>query len=182
MVKKLNNNLIIVCGSDGSGKTKLCNHLIEKYRFNYYHCGVQPDIKQYHSDVLNLVFDDIKQYKNNWIIDRLHLSEEVYGNIFRNGPQYDWKDLNRKIIEKSKLENIRYNLILCIPPKDLVLKTHSSRNADGNEMFDTVEPVYDAYLKIFEENKKSNQFNIYGYDFTYDGNYIKLDEYLEKDI
>ena len=181
-MKKLEKTLIIVDASDGGGKTKLCNHLTEKYRFNYYHCGVQPDIKQYHSDVLDLAFKDINQYKNNWIIDRLHLSEEVYGNIFRNGASYDWKELNRKIIERCKEEGITYHLIMCIPPKNNVVNTHSTRNAEGNEMFNTVEPVYDAYLKIYEENKSTNEFNIYRYDYTEDGDYIKLDEYLEKDV
>ena len=70
---------------------------------------------------------------------------------------------------------------MCIPPKDNVVNTHSTRNAEGNEMFNTVEPVYDAYLKIYEQNKSTNEFNIYRYDYTEDGDYIKLDEYLEKD-
>lgn len=179
-MKKLEKTLIIVDAPDHAGKTKLCQHLIEKYRFNYYHCGVQPDIKEYHGNVLDLAFEDIIKYKSNWAIDRLHLSETVYGNIFRNGPQYDWKELNQKIIETSKSEGIKYLLITCLPPKDIVVNGHASRNAEGNEMFNTVEPVYDAYLKIYEENKLTNEFNIYRYDYTEDGNYIKLDEYLEQ--
>lgn len=182
MVKKLTRHIICCEGPDGAGKTKLCQHLIEKYRFNYYHCGVQPDIKTYHGDVLDLAFKDINTYNNNFLIDRLHLSEEVYGNLFRSGPQYNWKELNQKIIDNSKDCNIKYTLILCLPPKTLVLNTHSMRNEDGNEMFDTVDPVYDAYLKIYEENSNSNEFDIYKYDFTEDGDYTKLDEYLEKDV
>jgi len=35
-------------------------------------------------------------------------------------------------------------------------------------------------LKIYEENKSTNEFNIYRYDYTKDGDYICLDEYLEQ--
>lgn len=174
-MKKLEKFVVICEGPDGAGKTKLCQHLIEKYRFNYYHCGVQPDIKQYHSDVLDLVFDDVNKYKSNFLIDRLHLSEEVYGNIFRNGAQYNWKDLNSRISDVCNNDGIKYVLIACIPPKDLVLTTHSNRNADGNEMFNTVDPVYDSYLKLYDENSDL----MYKFDFTMDGDYTKLDEYLE---
>lgn len=176
-MKKLNRNLLILSGCDGSGKTKLGQHLIEKYRFNYYHCGVQPDIKEYHSDVLDLAFNDIDKYNNNFIIDRLHLSEYVYGSLFRNGPAYNWKELNQKIIDKSIENNIKYSLILCMPPKDLVMKKHAERLANGDEMFNTVEQVYDSYEKLYNENK--NNIQIYKYDYTEDPNYEKLDEFLE---
>ena len=177
MVNKLQRQIIIVDAPDHGGKTKLCQHLIEKYRFNYYHCGVQSDIRQYHSDVLDLVFDDVKKYNSNFVIDRLHLSEEVYGNIFRDGAAYDWKVMNDKIVETAKEENITYTLITCLPPKQIVVEGHAARNADGNEMFSTVDKVYDSYQKLFEEN--SNKIQMYKYDFTRDPNYDKLDEYLE---
>lgn len=177
MSKKLNRHFIIVCGADHSGKSKLSEHLIEKYRFNYYHCGVHPDIKAFHSDVLDLAFNDIIKYDSNFIIDRLHLSEEIYGNIFRNGPQYDWKELNLKIESHSNDNNIKYTLIICLPPRETVIAGHAKRNADGNEMFDTVDEVYDAYVKLYDTNKDT--INFYRYDYTEDGNYTKLDEYLE---
>ena len=82
----------------------LDSSLIEKYRFNYYHCGVQPDIKEYHSHVLDMAFDDIQQYESNFIIDRLHLSEYVYGTLFRDGPQYDAAELEQKILSVYRRE------------------------------------------------------------------------------
>lgn len=176
-MKKLEKMLIICDAPDHCGKTKLCEHLIEKYRFNYYHCGVQKDIIMYHEDVLDMAFFDTIKYKSNFVIDRLHLSEEVYGSIFRDGPQYDWKEKNKKIIDMCNKHDIKYILLMCLPPKDIVIKGHAERNADGNEMFDTVDEVYDLYTKIYEENK--NDMNIYKYDFTADSDYVKLDKYLE---
>ena len=176
-MKKIERMIIVCDAPDHGGKTKLCQHLMEKYRFNYYHCGVQPNIKEYHGDVLDLVFEDADRYNNNWVIDRLHLSEEVYGNIFRNGASYDWKQLNDHIIEVAEEDDIKYVLITCLPPKNIVVEGHAARNADGNEMFSTVDKVYDSYQKLFEEN--SNEMQMYKYDFTDDPNYEKLDIYLE---
>ena len=176
-MKKLTDTMIICEGPDHAGKTKLCQHLIERYRFNYYHCGVQEDIAKYHCEVLDLTYNDIMNYHNNWIIDRLHLSEEVYGNIFRDGAAYDWKKLNQEITDTFSEGNIKYVLIICLPPKQIVVEGHAARNADGNEMFSTVDKVYDSYQKLFEEN--SNTIQMYKYDFTSDPNYDKLNEYLE---
>jgi hypothetical protein len=64
-----------------------------------------------------------------------------------------------------------------LPPKQIVVEGHAARNADGNEMFNTVDKVYDAYEKIYMESKDNLQ--IYKYDFTNDPNYEKLDQYLE---
>lgn len=174
-MKKLNKFMLIIEGPDHSGKTKLCNHLTEKYRFNYYHCGVQPDIKQYHDDVLALALNDVSKYNSNFIIDRMHLSEEVYGNIFRNGAAYNWKEFNKQIEDKCKELGIIYKLIVCLPPKEIVVKGHAARNADGNEMFDTVDSVYDAYSKIYEDA----EVPMYKYDFTEDTDYTELDKFLE---
>jgi len=176
-MNKLGKMLIICESQDHGGKTKLCQHLIEKYRFNYYHCGVQPNIKTYHEDVLDMAFFDMVKYGSNFAIDRLHLSEYVYGTLFRNGPQYDWKDLDKAIRERCKIDGIKYVLLMCLPPKDIVVKGHAERNAEGNEMFDTVDKVYDMYNDLYEENKKD--LNLYKYDFTIDSDYVKLDEYLE---
>ena len=176
-MKKLNKTLIICESQDHGGKTKLCQHLIEKYRFNYYHCGVQPDIKTYHNDVLDMAFFDMVKYNSNFAIDRLHLSEYVYGTLFRDGPQYDWKDLDKAIRDRCKIDNIKYILLMCLPPKDIVIKGHAERNAKGDEMFNTVDKVYDMYNDLYEENKKD--LNVYKYDFTIDSDYVKLDEYLE---
>ena len=174
-MKKISKALVIVDSVDCSGKTKLCNHLTEKYRFNYYHCGVQPDIKEYHENVLSLVFRDIANTNSCWVIDRMHLSEEVYGNIFRNGAAYNWKEFNKQIEDKCKELGIVYKLVVCLPPKEIVVKGHAARNADGNEMFDTVDSVYDAYSKIYEDA----EVPMYKYDFTKDSDYADLDKFLE---
>ena len=100
-MNKINGHLIIVEGPDHAGKTKLCNYLIETYKFNYWHHGVYKDVRQAHSECLDTVLENIKNYNSNWIIDRLHVSEEVYGNIFRNIQPTKTKSGRNRNSEKS---------------------------------------------------------------------------------
>lgn len=173
----INGQLIIVEGPDYAGKTKLCNYLIETYRFNYWHHGVYQDVQQAHSECLDTILANIKDYNSNWIIDRLHVSEEVYGNIFRSKSAYDYIKCNQNIQERFA----KYQLIFCLPPKDIVLEGFAKRRALGNEHFDTVEKVYDAYNNIYNDNLKTNKLGfIYKHDFTIDPDYIKLKAFLER--
>ena len=167
----MQNNLVMLEGPDHSGKSKLAFHLIEKYGFNYYHCGVKPDIMQYHLKVLDMAYKDINLYNSNFVIDRLHLSEYVYGNIFRKGPKYDFLQLEQDI--KNKF--INYKLIICLPPKEIVIDGHKKRLAKKSEMFNTVDKVYDLYKQIID----NKLVGYYLYDFTKDQNYEQLDKFLE---
>ena len=167
----MENTLVILEGPDHAGKSQLAFHLIEKYRFNYYHCGVKPDIMQYHLKVLEAAYKDINEYNSNYVIDRLHLSEFVYGNVFRKGPKYDYKVLEQDIKNKFK----KYILIVCLPPKNVVVEGHQKRLNNNDEMFKTVDKVYDLYNNIVQ----NKEVNCYTYDFTKDSDYKLLDEYLE---
>lgn len=176
-MKKLKRIMLICEGADHSGKSKLCEHLIEKYRFNYYHCGVQEDIKKYHDSVVDLALSDIISNDSNWVIDRLHLSEQVYGTIFRNGPQYDINTFQHELEKICAEEDIVFKVIICLPPRDIVIKGHAERSAKGDEMFKSVDTVYDFYAKLYEET--NNKENLYKYSFTNDPDYVELDKYLE---
>lgn len=167
----MQNNLVILEGPDHSGKSKLAFHLIEKYGFNYYHCGVKPDITQYHLKVLDMAYKDINLYNSNFVIDRLHLSEFVYGNIFRKGPKYDYLQLEQDI--KNRFS--KYRLIICLPPKEIVIDGHKKRLAKNSEMFNTVDKVYDLYKQLVD----NKLVGYYLYDFTKDPNYEQLDKFLE---
>ena len=70
-----------------------------------------------------------------------------------------------------------YKLIICLPPKEIVLKGHAERNANGDEMFNTVDKVYDKYSEVYKQIKNNKE--VYMYDFTIDSDYIELDKYLE---
>lgn len=169
---KLHNVLICCEGSDGSGKTKLSQFLIEKYRFNYFHNGLYKDVKTAHLDCISTIQRSMDKYGNNWIMDRLSLSEYVYGTIFRNGPAYDYHWMEGVVKSLFK----KYQLIICKPQKDLVVKKHAERLSQGDEEFDTVEKVYDLY----DEVSKDSSLDAYIYDYTEDPDYSKISQFLEE--
>lgn len=139
----MENLVIIIDSCDYSGKTTLANQLMEKYRNHaYIHCAVTSDIKKLHETAIVGALDLSKEF--TIIVDRLHYSELVYGNIFRNGPCYNVEEFD-KWYSIERYPQIRK--VLCLPPKDIVLDGFKRRAAAGGEMFDTVEKVYDAYAE-----------------------------------
>ena len=154
------NNPIIICeGPDFAGKTTLTNDLMQKYRNHVYiHCAVTPNILSLHTNAIRSALKLSQDF--TVIIDRLHYSELVYGPIFRNGVSYDVKKFD-EYYTSSSFSNIEIYKILCLPPKEIVLEGFKKRAAQGGEMFDTVEKVYDEYAK--------NPLGWTIYDWTKDG-------------
>jgi len=151
------NHLIILDGPDFSGKSTLANDLMQRFRNHVYiHCAVTNDIYALHSAAIE---NAIRLSENfTVIIDRLHYSELIYGPIFRNGTSYDVEMFDR-IYSRENVANL--HKILCLPPKEVVLEGFKKRAAQGGEMFDTVEKVYDEYAK--------NPLGWSIYDWTKDG-------------
>ena len=86
--------IVIVEGGDASGKSTLISQLMERHPNNcYIHNAVTDDIKSLHE---NTVDTALMASQEHWVfIDRLHLSEKVYGTIFRNGPSYDVDEFDK---------------------------------------------------------------------------------------
>lgn len=160
--KTMNNPVIIIEGPDFSGKSTLANTLMKKYRNHaYIHCAVTPNIYALHTTALKNAETMSSEF--TVIIDRLHYSELIYAPIFRNGASYDVRAFDAAL---SDYQNI-YK-ILCLPPKDIVLEGFKKRAAQGGEMFDTVERVYDAYA--------ANPLGWSIYDWT-KGSELALEDY-----
>lgn len=151
----MNNQVILIEGPDFSGKSTLANDLMQKYRNHaYIHCAVTPNIFVLHTTAIDNALKLSEEF--TVIVDRLHYSELVYAPIFRKGASYDVKAFD---VALSTHPNI-YK-ILCLPPKEIVLNGFKKRAAQGGEMFDTVEKVYDEYAK--------NPLGWKIYDWTKDG-------------
>ena len=70
-------------GADGTGKTTLAGALQQKYSAKYRHFSV-PD----EHPIAYWMKNGLGEYpggSNNVVIDRLHLSEEAYGTVYRGG-------------------------------------------------------------------------------------------------
>jgi len=154
--KYIEKNLIVVNGLSDSGKTSLCMHLVNQYKFNYYKVKNHfDDLKLYHEHILDLVWKDMKEYNSNWIIEGLHLN-----NAIIKLPIYDVKEFDNKIVDYCKENNIVYSLIQCLPTKE--------------ELSEREQNSVDTYEQYKED------LNIYKYDFTVDSDYLKIDEYIER--
>ena len=134
--------IVIVEGADCQGKSTLINQLMERHPNNcYIHNAVTNDIKLLHENTINAA---LVASQEHWVfIDRLHLSEKIYGTIFRNGPSY-----GIDIFEKE-LDNIP-NLyrILCVVDKETSIAKHAARK--DKEMFDDISKVWDMYNDVHD--------------------------------
>lgn len=151
--------IIILEGPDCSGKTTLADKLIKKYKNAVYiHNAVSDDILSLHTRAWLNAFNLSENFVV--IIDRLHLSEEIYGNLFRHRISYDTDTFDKKI---SGIKNV-YK-VLCLTDKETTLKLHAERK--GSEMFDNISKVWDAYSKVENWKKydwQKDEFNLEDYE------------------
>lgn len=143
----MNNPIILLEGPDASGKTTLANRIMEKYRNHVYiHCAVSNDIFKLHLDAINTA----NACKDNFVvvIDRLYVSERIYGDIFRDGESYNTLDFEKNIIDR--LDNV--HKILCITDKETTMAKHDERL--NMEMFSNISDVWDAYDSIGKDGSK----------------------------
>lgn len=130
--------VVLVEGCDASGKSTLLQQMMERHPDNcYIHSAVVDDILSLHRNALDIA---AVASRYRWVfIDRLHLSEKIYGEAFRGGASYDIEAFDRELTER--LPNLKR--ILCVVDRDTALSKHAQRI--GQEMFADVSGVWTAY-------------------------------------
>lgn len=140
--------IILLEGPDCAGKTTLSKQLTKIL-------GNTIEIKNTyikHRDQeeadLELVKEALEHSKEgkHVIIDRLHVSEWIYGDIFRGTGYSMGTGLELEFI----LNPIK---IMCLPSKKTVLEKFAVRK--NKEMFNTVDEVYDQYAGFYLMNEDS---------------------------
>lgn len=144
--------IVLVEGCDASGKSTLINKLMERHPNNcYLHCAVTNDINSLHQNAIDTA---LVASQERWVfIDRLHLSEKIYGTVFRNRPSYDVDAFDKMIM--SKVSTLKK--ILCIVDKETSLAKHAERK--DKEMFDDISTVYDLYSDVAKNDKTWTVYN-----------------------
>lgn len=152
------NPVIILEGPDCSGKTTLANQLMAQFKnCIYIHCSTSDDIESLHIAAITTAIEASNDFPV--IIDRLHLSEEIYGKIFRNKVAY-----NTKLFEEKLSGCLNAYKVLCLIDKETTLKLHKERK--NQEMFDNISKVWDEYSKVKtwkRYNWKTDKFNLEDY-------------------
>ena len=134
--------IVIVDGPDACGKSTLINQLMERHPNNcYIHNAVTNDIESLHRNTVDAA---LVASQEHWVfIDRMHLSEKVYGTVFRNGPSYDVDLFDKQLCAIPNIYRI-----LCIVDKETSLAKHAERK--DKEMFDDISKVWDMYNDVLD--------------------------------
>ena len=144
---------IVICeGADCQGKSTLINQLMERHPNNcYIHNAVTDDIHSLHENTINAA---LVASQEHWVfIDRLHLSEKIYGTVFRNKPSYDVESFDKMIT--SRIPTLKK--VLCAVDKETSLAKHAERK--DIEMFDDISSVYDLYADVAKNDKTWEVYN-----------------------
>lgn len=165
------NGIILIEGPDGSGKTTLAERLAFDYKGIILHqtYRFKDKIPIYHGAILKKA---LKLSKEKLVIlDRLHISEYIYGKVFRNEKRWPWmlKTFN------SLCKELNIPIIMCLPLSlQQGLEWFEKAKTERPEMFDNIKQVIEEYIQYYENNKKSiimynkeinDKYSFY-YDYT----------------
>jgi hypothetical protein len=139
--------VIIIEGLDKCGKTFLSNYIVENYEFRYLKCN-QPKkggpYKEYRK-----IIDGISKEPGDYVIDRMHLGEFVYGPIYRGKSgltQEDFKDLENRLIELGTI------LIYCYDIENNIAKRFKEEKEEFADV-KKIKKMLEFYNKILKETK-----------------------------
>ena len=138
--------IIVLEGADGTGKTTLAKHLVEKHGARYLHLGIHKDIWAWHVAALRLaarLADD-----HLVVIDRHWVSEQVYGQVFRGGPAYD---LGARCLDRV-LQKHGALMIVCVRDLRTHLDHFEKLRKERPEKFDSMRTVAVRYFDLMHGN------------------------------
>ena len=140
--------IIVLEGPDGSGKTTLAKMLVDEYGFAYRHLTYRfkDRMHLYHWAALELCLKDAET--GPVVLDRWWPSETIYADVFRGGSK--WPMMGRLLDRVAMKHGVTY--VWCIPSnEEAYFKRFDRLKASGREMYDSMQGVYQAYAKLYNE-------------------------------
>ncbi len=150
----MRNQLLILEGSDCSGKTTLANKIIDFYgkdNCNYIHSSFHKkmDVLKDHTQTLDEAIGNLKNYTIT-ILDRHWISECIYGKVYRQGCSYG----NEAINFHNRIMQYNGQYILCLPNKTIVKDNHKRLSQERSEMFTDISGVINMYWDLWYGSHK----------------------------
>lgn len=124
--------LIVLDGPDGAGKTTLAEQLLSRVDNGLYIHNTKPQTHEawnMHASCLRAaVWESLDRLV---VVDRLFMSESIYGRVYRTGSEYPWaaRHLDRLLYRFGALR------IVCAPPVEYVEKTLERLKKERVELY-----------------------------------------------
>lgn len=162
--------IIVLDGPDGSGKTTLAQHFVEKYGARYLHASYRfkQRMFDYHTALIHRAGKLARDHLV--IVDRWWMSEICYGNAYRNGTKWPlyWRMMQRVLLKYSGV------YVYCLPADSRKhLETFDDLKSSRPEMFKDQLPVVIEYHKLWDKVREWP--NVIRYDrFSSDGENLEF--------
>ena len=161
--------LIIVEGPDGAGKTGWAVRYAHETRSLYVHMGPFKGVSQ---EALGRFYAEAMMPAvlgtSDVVMDRCWLSEQPYGRAFRGGQDRVGVE-TRRLLERLALR-CRTNVVLALPPIEVVRENFLRRHQRGEEMLLAVSQLNVVYA-WYRENlllrpRETTALPVIHYDYT----------------
>lgn len=148
------NGIVLIEGADAAGKSTLARYLVDRYGAKYLHSTVRRQVWRWHVGALRTAIRESQ--RRLVVLDRLHISELVYGAVFRGGPEafgYGPLGIGARSIDRV-LRRFGAVTVLCAPlDQQRQIQRWETGRANGKmEHFPSVRQVIQLYADLRHGN------------------------------
>lgn len=143
--------IIVLDGSDNTGKTTLANYFVKQYQAVHLHqyYRFKSRMFTYHTACLRKA---VSLSQNHLVvIDRLWLSEDIYAGVYRNGSQWP---LEGRFIDRVLLKHGAVQIIATTDPVTYAERFNKAvADGRGEEWLSKPRDIAQAYYDVYHGNK-----------------------------
>jgi hypothetical protein len=158
--------IVVLEGPDGTGKSTLAKAIEAQLEGTIFHSGVRVrgDVENYHGALMSTAIDLGKNANIDVVFDRWAPSEEVYGSVYRDGPEYETQALCEWAADHA---DVRW--VYC--RNDRAAENHQRNRERRPEYVNDLGPIIDGYEAYVAETR------VLGWQ-TYDFTKVEMDDFV----